>query len=173
MPYTPKPGDIGLSYSRSFIGKMVRVAQSLVGDWAVYSHAFIVLEDGYILEALPKGAKINRLDKYDLETTAFSRFGLTDEQRNKICTEARKLEGTPYSWLDFLAIGIKHYCKLDHSLFRWIDRRVRDSGKMICSQLVAESYKRAGLDLDPTDGPQYLTPGDLSQIIMLDYGKIF
>ncbi len=173
MNYKPRPGDIGLSYSGSIIGKMVRVAQSLVGDWAVYSHAFIVLHDGYIIEALPQGAQISHLSKYDQSPVVFSRFDLTLDQRDSICEEAIRLEGTPYSWLDFVAIGLNHYVPHWACLSKRIEARVLDSGKMICSQLCAEAYKRAGIDLAPGVNPQYITPGDISQMILMDFGKKF
>lgn len=173
MPYQPRPGDIGLSYSDSFIGKIIRIAQALVGDWAVYSHAFIVLDDGYIMEALPQGASVQRLDKYPEGSVVYSQFDLTESQRADICVEALRLEGTPYGWLDFLAIGLHRFVKRDHFLPRFVHRKVQSSGKMICSQLVAEAYRRAGVDLDPHTDPQYVTPGDLAKIIIEGYRKNF
>ena len=172
MTYVPKPGDIGLSYGNAKFSRFVRFAQALIGDWAIYSHAFIYLGDGFIIESLPDGATINPLSNYEPENVIFSQFRLSKEQRIRICEEAIRLEGTPYSKLDFVAIGLEHYCK-NCWLPRWLKKRVTNSGKMICSQLVAESYRRAGIELEPGMDPQGLTPGDLSRIIMLNYGKKF
>lgn len=168
--YKPKPGDIGLSYSNGYFSRFVRLAQALIGDWAIYSHAFIYLGDGYIIESLPQGATINRLEDYPPENVIFSHFRFTAEQRARICEEAIKLEGTPYSKLDFLAIGLSHYFG-GRGIPRWARRRVASSGKMICSQLVAEAYRRAGIELEPGSDPQDLTPGDLARIIMVNYGR--
>jgi len=173
MGYVPKPGDIGLSYSNTLMGRCVRVMQGLIGDWAIYSHSFIVLHDGYIIESLPHGATINKIQKYDDSEVMYSRFNLTDDQRDSICEEAIRLEGTPYSWLDFVAIGAAHFMGEEKYVPKKIHDRVINSGKMICSQLVSEAYLRSGIDLEPGTTPQYLTPGDLSRIIMLNFGKNF
>jgi len=172
MGYVPKPGDIGLSYSNTLMGRCVRVMQGLIGDWAIYSHSFIVLHDDYIIESLPNGATIGKLDKYEGTEVMYSRFNLTDDQRDSICEEAIRLEDTPYSWLDFLAIGLNHFYE-GGWMSRRVNKRVVNSGKMICSQLVGEAYKRAGIDLEPGTNPQYFTPGDLSRIIMLNFGKSY
>lgn len=169
-PYKPRSGDIGLSYGNTKFSRFVRFAQALIGDWAIYSHAFIYLGDGYIIESLTDGAKITRLDSIPPERVVFSQFRLSQEQRSQICEEARKLEGTKYSRLDFLAIGLTHFCD-DCWLPRWVRRRALYSGKMICSQLVAESYRRAGIELEPGKDPQDFTPGDLARIMMLNFGR--
>lgn len=168
--YEPQPGDIGLSYGTAKFSRFVRLAQALIGDWAIYSHAFIYLGDGLIIESLPQGATINELSTYEPEQVIFAQFGLSREQRSRICEEAIRLEGTPYSKLDFVAIGLTHYCN-DCWLPRWVRKRVANSGRMICSQLVAESYRRAGIELEPGKDPQDLTPGDLARIIMINYGR--
>lgn len=161
--YTPRPGDIGLSASTGYIGKFIRLAQAAIGDWAVYTHAYIVLHDGYIVEAMPKGAQIDRLDKYDDRNTTFSQFDLTDEQRDRIVCEALKLVGTPYSFLDYLALGATHY----NIRPAGIRKRVEDSGHMICSQLCTETYYRAGLQLFPDKRlSQDVTPGDLARLFL-------
>lgn len=161
MAYTPKPGDIGLSSSTGWIGKFVRFSQSVIGDHSFITHAFIVLHDGYIIEAMPGGATFARLDKYP--NAIYSRFKLTADQRDDICVEAIKLYDTPYSFLDYLALGATHFNICSEP----IRRRVQNSGKMICSQLCSEAYRRAGVDLFPDKRlPMDVTPGDLSRLFL-------
>ena len=161
MSYTPKPGDLGLSSSSGWIGKSIRFAQSLIGDYSFVTHAFIVLEDGYIIEAMPGGATFSPVDKYP--NAIYSKFDLTEEQRLRICEEARKLHGTKYSFLDYVALGATHFNIRPEP----IRRRVQDSGKMICSQLASEAYRRAGVDLFPDKRlPMDVTPGDLSRLFL-------
>lgn len=164
MSYTPQPGDIGLSSSTAWIGKFVRTAQAVIGDHSFVTHAFIVLQDGYIIEAMPGGATFNRIDKYP--HAVYSRFDLTDEQRSEICDQAIMMHGTPYSYLDYLALAATHFNIAPGP----IRRRVADSGKMICSQLCAEAYRRAGVDLFPDMRiPMDVTPGDLSRLFLESY----
>lgn len=169
--YVPKPGDIGLSSSDSLIGRFVRLGQAVVGDHSFVSHAFIVLHDGQIVEAMPGGAKFASLDKYP--EVVFSKYELTLEQRDAICEAAIRMEGTPYSFLDYLALFLTHLSKRSWVPLRWswlprvVRRRVTSSGHMICSQLCAEAYRQAGLDLTGgAEEPQDLTPGDLARYIL-------
>ncbi len=172
MNYVPQAGDIGLSYSPSKLGLLIRMMQSWIGDWAIFSHAFIVLYDGEIIEAMPKGARFARLDQYRPDQIMFSRFLLTPDQRDQVCEEAIRLHGTPYSFLDYLALGLDHFFG-NRWVPRMVKRRVKTSGKMICSQLAAEAYKRAGVDILDGKDPQECTPGDLNMIIMMNFGKSF
>ncbi len=161
MSYIPQPGDIGLSSSNGWIGKFVRFSQAVIGDYSFVTHAFIVLPDGYIMEAMPGGATIGRIEKYP--HAVYSRFDLTAQQREDICVEALKLYGTKYSFLDYIALAVTHFNLYPEP----IRRRVQNSGKMICSQLCAESYRRAGVDLFPDKRlPMDVTPGDLSRLFL-------
>ncbi len=161
MTYQPRPGDIGLSSSTGPIGKFIRAAQALIGDYSFVTHAFIVLHDGYIIEAMPRGAVFDRVSKYP--NAVYSKFNLTDDQRDDICIEAIKMHGTPYSFLDYLALAATHFNIRPEP----IRARVADSGKMICSQLCAEAYRRAGVDLFPDKRlPMDVTPGDLSRLFL-------
>lgn len=169
--YVPKPGDIGLSSSDSLIGRFVRLGQAIVGDHSFVSHAFIVLHDGQIIEAMPGGARFASLDKYP--EVVFSKYELTWDQRDAICEAAIRMEGTPYSFLDYASLFLSHLAKKSWVPLPWswlpgfLRRRVASSGHMICSQLCAEAYRQAGLDL--TGGleiPQDLTPGDLARYIL-------
>lgn len=169
--YVPKPGDIGLSSSDSLIGRFVRLGQAVVGDHSFVSHAFIVLHDGQIVEAMPGGAKFASLDKYP--EVVFSKYELTLDQRDAICEAAIRMEGTPYSFLDYLSLFLSHLSNKRWVPWRWawlpriIRKRVASSGHMICSQLCAEAYRQAGLDLTyGKEIPQDLTPGDLARYIM-------
>ena len=164
MLYMPKPGDIGLTGSKTLTGRVVKAAQALIDDHSYVTHTFIVLYDGYIIEAQPGGATFDRLDKYPDAT--FSRFDLTDDQRQDICVEAIKMHGTPYSWLDYLALGLTHW-RIAPS---WVRKRVASSGHMICSQLCVEAYHRAGLTI-PGNGynhPMDITPVKLGNLILKD-----
>lgn len=164
----PKPGDFGLVSIKGGVGFLIRVGQFLNGDgFRDYEHAFIYVGDGKIVEAEPGGALISDLAEYDGRSIIWSTdlIPLTDEQRTLIVQSALAQEGTPYSFLDYLAIalyrlGIKH---------PGVAKRVESSKHLICSQLVALDYEHAGIPL--TEFPPYLvTPGKLLKHLLLVKG---
>lgn len=159
MLQLPKPGDIGLTSSRAWTGRIVRSLQALIDDDSFITHTFLVLYDGYIIEAQPGGAVFNRLEKYP--DAKFTDHDLTETERHNICIEGIKMHGVGYSWLDYLALGLTHIGILANP----VRRRVETSGKMICSQLCAEAYRRAGVELFPDKRlPMDVTPGDLGRL---------
>lgn len=154
-----KPGDFGLTSLPGIVGQGIRAGQALIGDWSVYTHAFIFLGDDYILEAMPGGARIATIDEYkDSKYLTFSRFDLTGRQREEIVYQALRLEGTPYSFADYLSLAATHYKIRPKSIRDF----VQDSGHMICSQLVTEVYLRSGLQIFPGTDSLDVTPGDLA-----------
>lgn len=159
-----KPGDFGLTRIKGWTGIWVSLGQWLNGDASKYTHSFIVIDNNYVLEAQPGGAVLTPLADY-LERTdvIYSNLPLTQVQRDSIVHRALQLEGTPYSFLDYLAIGL---VRLGFKPYRVIDRVV-SSGHMICSQLVAEVYTYAGVKLfDDGTEPWMVTPGDLANRLL-------
>lgn len=161
MVKQPKPGDFGLVTIGGVLGFFVSLGQHLAGDSSKYTHAYIVLDDNKVLAAQPGGARVDLLSDYT-NRAIYSSMDLTDEQRHAIVEQAKSLEGTPYSFLDYLALalarlGIKP---------KWLTKFIANKGHMICSQLVDEVYRRAGIKLF-NDGrlPQEVTPGDLLYVL--------
>jgi hypothetical protein len=170
MTYTPRPGDFGLTKIGGFVGWWVGLGQFITGDASRYTHAFIVLDNNQVIEAMPGGAVIAPLDKYlglnaDGSPKAIyaNLEDLTDEQREIIVREARKAEGIPYSFLDYLSLALLHFGIKPKRLRKYI----ADSGHMICSQLVDHYHCVAGYHMFK-DGrlPQDVTPGDLANFLI-------
>ena len=163
----PKPGDIGLVRIPGYMGRLIAFGQLLLGDASKYTHAFIVIDEKHSISAAPGGAGWDNLDTYISHGAAFGRnIPLTTEQRARIIIAAESLLGTPYSFLDYLAIGL-HRFKIRP---KFIEKRVTDSGHMICSQLVDQCYLRAGVHLF-ADGrlSQDVTPGDIANVLIEDW----
>lgn len=155
----PKPGDIGFTKMGGFVGKMIYHAQAFNGDRSQWTHCFIVLDDDTLIEAQPGGAAIFSLSKYRNRDTVFPEQGFSDEKRAEIVRIARSLEGTPYSFADYLALFLERI-GLSFGLTK---RYVKNTGHMICSQFCDEVYRRAGIHLfDDGRLPQDVTPGDLA-----------
>lgn len=158
----PKPGDFGLSTIGGFVGFWVGLGQYIIRDGSRYTHAFIVLDDGFVMEAMPGGAIKSPLSKFH-KKAVFSNIELTNEQRLAIVKEAKNLYGTPYSFLDYLALSLAHFGIRAKRLRKFIQSR----GHMICSQLVDHCYEKAGVHLFDDDRlPQDVTPGDLANLLI-------
>lgn len=122
------------------------------------NHAGVNIGPGQVIEALSAGATIGA----EPPDGIWSHMTLTDQQRTDIATHARSMEGTPYGWLDVIALGVLQYgIRLPSVL-----RRVQRTDHLFCSQLVDEAYRRAGVHLfDDGRAPQDVTPGDLYDLI--------
>jgi uncharacterized protein YycO len=155
----PQPGDYGLSTIGGNIGWWINLGQALTRDASRYTHAFVVLDDETVVEAMPSGARIAPLANYlEPDQAIFSHFDLTDFQREGIVRHARSFVGTPYGFSNYLSLALVHYGIRPN----WLLKYVRSNNRMICSQLVDEAYLRAGVHLF-SDGrdPGDVTPGDL------------
>jgi hypothetical protein len=162
-PRTRQPGDFGLTRIPGYAGFAARIGIFLNGDgWHQYQHAFLVLEDDQLLEAMPGGARIRPLTDADRANATYSDWPLTDDQRVAICWVGRELEGTPYSIVDYLSLTLVRL----HIRPPALKRYVADTGHMICSQLIDEVYLRAGVHMF-NDGrvPSDVTPGDLRKVL--------
>jgi len=181
-PELPKPGSFGLSRIGGLTGKLIAAGQAFSGDGSRWTHAFVVLDDETVIEAMPGGARIRPLAEYLAHEEIFfsdrpiqtwmarrdprliEMYGHnagTHEQliRDVVVLNARRLNGTGYGYLQYLALGLVAVGVEP----RWLRRYIASKGRMICSQLVDEVYRRAGVHLF-NDGrlPQDVTPGDLA-----------
>jgi hypothetical protein len=150
-------GDIGLTRVHAPLGWGIAFAQGVIGDgWSPYEHAFIDIGGGRIIEARPGGAAEALLSKYDHRPMAW--ISCPDECREKVAQAARDLIGTPYSYLDYLALGALH----THIPAPHLRAFVTSTGHMICSQFDDEAARRGGWQLfDDGRLCQDVTPGDL------------
>lgn len=169
--YTPRPGDIGLTRISGLTGVLVGLGQFIIRDASRYTHVFVVLDNNEIIEAMPGGAKIESLDKYAGTTkygspkAVYLDIKLTADQRFGIVQNARQLKGTPYSFLDYVALSLERF----GIKWKWLENYVASTKHLICSQLADEAYRRAGVHLfDDGRLPQKVTPGDLTYV-GLDY----
>lgn len=154
---TPQPGDIGLTQIHGSVGRWIRFGEWLNGDgFGEYTHAFLVLANGELLEADPGGARIRPLHEHAAARTVYvAPAGLSDAQRQAICSAGRRYVGVKYSFADYLAIAAHRI----HLPFPGLRAYVASTHDMICSQLVDQAYQDAGVHLF-NDGrwPGYVTP---------------
>ncbi|MFE6912282.1 hypothetical protein [Streptomyces erythrochromogenes] len=142
------------------MSRLIRFGQWLNGDgFSEHGHAFLVLPDGELIEAQPSGAAVCSLTRYGRAHVIYvCPSDLTAEQRLEICAAALRYVGVPYGFLDYAAIAAHRI----HLPVPGLRRCIASSRQQICSQLVDQAYKDAGVELF-TDGrwAGYVTPGAL------------
>jgi hypothetical protein len=165
----PQPGDFGLTTISGAVGGLIRWGQWFNGDgFSVDEHAFIALPGGKLVEAEPGGARIGELSEYAAVPVEYSRWDLTPEQRHAIVGAATALLGTPYSALDYFALATHRL----HIPAPGLQQYIASTGHMICSQLVDECYRRAGVQLfDDGRWSGMVTPGSLRRALTGPVGR--
>lgn len=161
-PYTPKPGDIGLTTIDGWGGRGIKTAQRLMGcSWKAKQHAYVYVgetEDwgpDAIVEAMPEGARVIR-NWHNPANTVYLRC--PDEFRDEVAAAALALRGTPYSWLDYEAIALHHL----HVPASWLKSYIESTKHEICSQLSDHAALLGGWHLfDDGRWPGYVPPCDL------------
>jgi uncharacterized protein YycO len=155
----PKVGQFGVTRIKGVTGRLIELGQHLIGSGSRYTHAFVVVADGWVVQAEPGGATLVPLSSaVGGRDTVYSDLDLTDDQRKAITTKAFRLVHTPYSYLDYLAIGVRRLFGINA-----LENYVEDTGHMICSQLVDDVFRSAGIELFPGRIPGDVTPGDLAR----------
>lgn len=108
-----------------------------------FDHAFVVLEDGAVVEAEPAGVRLGHLSEYyGCRIAINSAEEMSVEQRATVVATAKAMIGKPYGDLQIIDDGLE-------SLgwhWRWLLKRASGDGEVVCSQLVAIAGQAAGLD---------------------------
>lgn len=162
------PGDIGVTSISGGVGKLITVGEWLNGNKDdKYDHAFIYVGNGQVVEAEPgkQGAWLGNVVNYmDGRPLAFStgKLSVDPSVSLEIVNIALSLVGTPYSFLDYLAIAAHRF----HLPVPGLKSYIASSKHMICSQLCDYVYQQAGIKLF-TDGrwDGYVTPAALAERI--------
>lgn len=174
------PGDIGFATIQRAGGALILGAQAMIDVAAVirgraaesagpFTHAFVVAGDTVVVEAMPGGAIKTTGDNRFGPGYAYARISLTDSMRQRVADAARAQVGVPYGYASYAAIaGLTLLGGSTASprglLARYVNRRGPGDRlrREICSELVDESYRLAGIHLF-ADGrpPAYATPGAL------------
>ena len=157
-----RPGDIGFTRIGGWLGKWIALGQAITGDANRFTHVFVVLDNGEVAEAMPSGARIEKLDRQYKSEVAYVYTKLTDKQRADFVREVRtRLEqpgGIKYSFVDYLAIALAHFGIKPRKLREYI----ASSARMICSQLADYFLCRVGFHVfNDNRLSQDVTPGAL------------
>jgi uncharacterized protein YycO len=134
----PAAGLYGVVKTSGFVPWVIRRATH-----SQFDHAFVILEDGAIVEAEPGGVRAGHLSEYSGCRIAInSAEDMTVAQRATVATIAKAMIGKPYGDLQIIDDGLE--CL--GWRWRWLLKRAADDGEVVCSQLVALCGQAAGLD---------------------------
>lgn len=193
-----RPGDLGFGPIGGAAGLIAKAGQLLLGERVrlgrvSIDHVFVVTEAATLVsglsstwnpvmavEALPGGAKeVSIADRWtDRYAYVRPNYPGTEWCGALVAEKARAMVGTPYSFLDYLALAAR-----ERHLSSWlpdaiedrIAQRVLSSGHMICSQLADQALTRAGYQVfDDGRLSQEVTPGALLyQLVHMLGGRMY
>jgi hypothetical protein len=161
----PRPGDFAVVNTGAKTGEYIEDAETIADrrptEW---DHAVIcsrVDANGtvWIVEAEPGGA-VETKWHYEDRPCKWSTGIITTSPAAGAA--ALKYVGTPYSFLDYLALTLHTF----HIPAPGLRKCIASTGHMICSQLVDQAEKDAGTHLF-SDGrwPGYVKPSDLGHLL--------
>jgi cell wall-associated NlpC family hydrolase len=153
--YEPRLGDYGVVKTSGVFGKLIRF-----GTMSRWNHAFIYIGDGLIVQANPTGVAIGKVTQYPV--IGWNQHEeLTDEQRDKIVTEAKRLVDRPYGFLDIANLILRILGLKALANTKVLEKMAERYG-VICSELVALAYDAASINLCNKPA-NIVTPGDLAE----------
>jgi uncharacterized protein YycO len=156
----PALGDFGLTRGAGWAMWAVRL-----GTASRWGHACVVVgmstdpeRPARIVEAMPDGVRVRNVA---LREWTWSNVDLSEAQRAVIVAIALDEVGRPYDWPSIAGFVLRR--------LGWkIRGRSADhpDAKLICSELVAWTYRQAGADMFPGVAPGDISPGDLAQYLV-------
>ena len=166
----PLLGDFGLVHTAG--GKWLdHVAQGLIefGTDSPYCHAFVYVGNGQVVEAIRHVTVSPASDYQDIQWSTgrlAPQYTPTPLQRKQIAMAAMSYVGEKYNILDIVAIALAQ-ARMGHEVDgdEWWVRRLSDDHLMICSQLVTNAYRAAGIPLFPGRLSGLISPGDLGGLL--------
>lgn len=164
----PSRGDFEVVHTGGDAGKLIRVGQYLNGSgFRDYEHARIYVGGGKCVQAQPGGAVFCDYDPNDGGLWSTGLFNMDPVARNIIVEMAQHYAQihVGYSAADYFALAAR---RMEFGLLvPGLRYYVKNSGHMICSQLVDQCYQDAGVQLfDDKRWAGYVTPGDLAELII-------
>jgi hypothetical protein len=156
----PRPGDIVLIRGTGWLGKSIRFFVRMRcrrnGEraFAYWSHAgIIVSSQGHLVEVIPSGVVLNRLENYRAQEYHYVYLDLSAADRIRASQYAYSCLKQKYGRLSFVLLA------LEVLTGDWFE--VPDRGQQGCVALIARALQRAGVTFArrPTD----MTPADLAK----------
>jgi hypothetical protein len=156
----PRPGDIVLVRGTGWLGKTIRFGlrmryrKNRDRPLAYWSHAGIIVSTrGHLIEVVPSGVVLNRLENYRAEEYHYVYLDLSAADRARASSYAYSCLRQKYDRLGFVLLTLATLTG------EWFE--VPERGKQGCVALIARALQRAGVTFArrPTD----MTPADLAK----------
>jgi hypothetical protein len=156
----PRPGDIVLVRGTGWLGKSIRFGLRMrcrrdgARSLAHWSHAGIIVSShGYLIEVVPTGVVLNRLENYRDQEYHYVYLDLSATDRANAASYAYSCLRQKYGRFSFVLLAL---AVLTGDWFK-----VPDRGQQGCVALIARALQRAGVTFArrPTD----MTPADLAR----------
>jgi hypothetical protein len=156
----PRPGDIVLVRGIGWLGKSIRFFIRMRcrrdGDRALahWSHAGIIVNThGHLIEVVPRGVVLNRLENYRAQEYHYVYLDLSAADRIRASQYAYSCLRQKYGRFSFVLLALTVLTG------DWFG--VPDRGQQGCVALIARALQRAGVTFarKPTD----MTPADLAK----------
>jgi len=158
-----KKGDIILSTTSDAVSKVVNFSTN-----SKFSHARLYAGNFKIIEAVDpivRDENIFKVMEGDLYTVVYRMVELTEHQKSNILSYAFKQKGKEYDMSG--AIGSSGAGIAVAGIFPTLSNLIDSESDFYCSELVAFSYKSAGVKLETFSSQT--TPKDLAQNKKLEY----
>ncbi len=140
-------GDILAVQGTGFLAWLVRRATG-----SPWTHVALFVGDGQIAEISPEHQARVVPMRYRRYKAFRLRGGLVPSQQAAIIAWLRGRIGSRYDWAAVAGIALR-------GLFGGLGACLNSRRRYICTELVIEAYRAAGIDLDPTCRP--VTPAEL------------
>jgi len=162
VDYQPRPGDLYLTRFGGPMGTVITLLQAVVaGDPSRYSHAGVVLADGWTMSAQWPRPRLVRLDELTTRRPLAFIEAPAWADRDAIVTAALSLADRHYSLLSYLWIGLSRLGIRP----AWLRCAVASDRTLICSALADRAWALAGVSaFDDGRLLGEVTPGDLAHV---------
>ncbi|RYG75125.1 hypothetical protein EON80_01695 [bacterium] len=153
-PTGPKPGDILLFCHARGLSRLI--------PWFTdsrYYHCALYEGDGRVVEARPGGVVRRDLTKH--ADMAFRVIPMPEEAGQAALDYGRCCLGRNYDILDIVFIVLRHY-------YPKLRFTYSNHNSFVCSELVVNAWRRAGLDLFPGQNSALIIPGDFEAFLPPD-----
>jgi hypothetical protein len=154
-------GVYGVERDNGWIAACIRL-----GLRSQYNHAWIFV-GAKVVAAQPGGVRFDDVPSVADMAIADELLAYLEKLRPGIGQEIADIaillgdKAGPYNFLDIGALALRQF----GVNLGFINRRIARTDRMMCSQLVDEVYKRAGVHLFSGRLSQDVTPGDLADLI--------
>jgi len=162
-------GQFGVVRTTGTYSTLIRIFQSLhhhtPPSLASYTHSFVAVSETELIEAWPGGARRAPISEYT--DVLWSRFKLTDTQRDAIVRFNLKHLGDPYAWEDIPLIGLA--LATGRATPSWLEKIIANPHRWMCSAMTDAAYRAAGIHLFHHVTPAAVYPSMLAQYVY-DHG---